>query len=41
MEKLRSFQEFERKISESLHEAYTRMRRLIIVTQGVMEAQAV
>jgi hypothetical protein len=41
MEKLRSLQEFERKTSESLHEAYTRMQRLIVVTQGVTEAQAV
>jgi len=31
-EKLRSLQEFERKTSESFHEAYTRMRRLIVVT---------
>jgi hypothetical protein len=31
-EKLRSLQEFEWKISESLHEAYSRMRRLIVVT---------
>jgi hypothetical protein len=41
MEKLRSLQEFERKTNESLCEAYTRMRRLIAVTQGVIEAQAV
>jgi hypothetical protein len=40
-EKLRSLQEFEQKINESLHEAYIRMRQLIIVTQGVTEAQAV
>jgi len=40
-EKLRSLQEFERKTNESLCEAYTRMRRLIAVTQGVTEAQAV
>ncbi len=40
-EKLRSLQEFERKTSESLREAYTRMRQLIVVTQGVTEAQAV
>jgi len=39
--KLKSLQEFERKTSESLCEAYTRMRRLIAVTQGVTEAQAV
>jgi len=39
--KLRSLQEFERKTSESLREAYTRMQRLIAVTQGVTEAQAV
>jgi hypothetical protein len=38
MEKLRSLQEFERKTSESLCEAYTRMQRLIAITQGVMEA---
>jgi len=31
-EKLRSLQEFERKTSESFREAYTRMRRLIVVT---------
>ncbi len=40
-EKLRSLQEFERKTTESLREAYTHMRRLIVVTQGVTEAQAV
>ncbi len=40
-EKLRSLQEFERKTNESLCKAYTRMRRLIVVTQGVMEAQAI
>jgi hypothetical protein len=40
-EKLRSLQEFEWKTSESLYEAYTRMQRLIAVTQGVMEAQVV
>ncbi|PTQ28729.1 hypothetical protein MARPO_0156s0026, partial [Marchantia polymorpha] len=40
-EKLRSLQEFERKTSESLREAYTRMRRLISVTHGVTKAQAV
>jgi hypothetical protein len=40
-EKLRSLQEFERKTSESFREAYTRMRRLIVVTQGVTEVQAV
>jgi hypothetical protein len=39
--KLRSLQEFEQKTSESLREAYTRMLRLITVTQGVMEAQVV
>jgi hypothetical protein len=32
MEKLRSLQKFERKISESLREAYIYMRQLIIVT---------
>ncbi len=31
-EKLRSLQEFERKTSESLREAYICMRRLIVVT---------
>ncbi|OAE22419.1 hypothetical protein AXG93_2381s1150 [Marchantia polymorpha subsp. ruderalis] len=41
MEKLRSLQEFEHKTSESLREAYTRMRRLISVTHGVIEAQAI
>jgi hypothetical protein len=35
---LRSLQEFERKISESFREAYIRIRRLIAITQGVMEA---
>ncbi|BBN20559.1 hypothetical protein Mp_Vg00640 [Marchantia polymorpha subsp. ruderalis] len=40
-EKLRSVQEFKRKTGESLREAYTRMRRLISVTHGVTEAQAV
>ncbi len=39
--KLRSLQEFEQKTNENLCEAYTRMRRLIAVTQGVTEAQAV
>jgi hypothetical protein len=39
--KLRSLQEFKRKTSESLREAYTRMRRLIAITQGLTEAQAV
>jgi hypothetical protein len=37
-EKLRSLQEFEQKTNESLREAYTRMRRLIAVTQGVTKA---
>jgi len=41
MEKLSSLQEFERKTNESLREAYIRMRWLIAITQGVMEAQAV
>jgi hypothetical protein len=41
MEKLKSLQEFERKTSESLHEAYICMQRLIAVTQGVTEAQVV
>ncbi|PTQ40682.1 hypothetical protein MARPO_0038s0037 [Marchantia polymorpha] len=40
-EKLRSLLEFERKTGESLREAYTRMRRLISITHGVTEAQAV
>ncbi|CAM6111262.1 unnamed protein product [Calypogeia fissa] len=40
-EKLRSLQEFQRKTGESLREAHARMRRLISVTQGVTEAQAV
>ncbi len=40
-EKLRSLQNFERKTIESLREAYTCMRRLIAVTQGVTEAHAV
>jgi len=39
--KLRSLQEFERKTSQSLREAYTRMRRLIAITQGLTEAQAI
>ncbi len=38
MEKLRNFQEFERKTSGTLHEAYIRMQRLIAITQGVTEA---
>ncbi len=38
-EKLMSPQEFEWKTNESLCEAYTRMRQLIAVTQGVREAQ--
>ncbi len=41
MEKLKSLQKFERKTSESFREAYTRMRWLIAITQGVTEAQAV
>jgi hypothetical protein len=40
-EKLRNLQEFEWKTTESLHEAYTRMRRLIAVTQGVTKVQEV
>jgi len=40
-EKLRSLQEFERKTNESFCKAYTRMRRLIVVTQGVIEAQVI
>ncbi|CAM6082310.1 unnamed protein product [Calypogeia fissa] len=40
-EKLKSLQEFQRKTGESLREAHARMRRLISVTQGVTEAQAV
>ena len=40
-DKLRSLQDFQRKTGESLREAYTRMRRLITVTKGVTEAQAV
>ncbi|CAM6076652.1 unnamed protein product [Sphagnum tenellum] len=40
-EKLMSLQVFERKTNESVREAYTRMRRLIAITQGVTEAQAV
>ncbi len=40
-EKLKNLQEFERKTSESLCEAYTRMRQLITITQGVMKAKAV
>jgi hypothetical protein len=39
--KLRSLQEFEQKTSESLREAYTHMRWLIAITQGVTEAQVV
>jgi hypothetical protein len=41
MEKLRSFQEFKQKTNENLYEAYTRMRRLITITQGVTKAQVV
>jgi uncharacterized protein YnzC (UPF0291/DUF896 family) len=41
MEKLRSLHEFEWKTNESLREAYIRTRRLIVVTQGVTEAQAI
>jgi hypothetical protein len=40
-EKLRNLQEFERKINENLRKAYTRMRQLIAITQGVTEAHAV
>lgn len=40
-DKLKSLQEFQRRAGESLREAVTRMRRLISVTQGVIEAQAV
>jgi len=39
--KTEKLKEFERKTSESLCEAYTRMRWLIAVTQGVTKAQAV
>jgi len=39
--KLRSLQEFEQKTSESLCEAYTCMRQLIAITQGVAEAKVV
>ena len=38
---MRSLQEFQRGSGESLREAYTRMWRLISVTKGVTEAQAV
>jgi hypothetical protein len=41
MEKLKSLQEFERKTIESLCEAYTHMRKLIVVTHGVTKAQAI
>jgi hypothetical protein len=37
-EKLRSLKEFEWKTNESFCETYIRMRRLIAITQGVMEA---
>ncbi len=39
--RLRSLQEFEGKTNESLREAYTCMRRLITITQGVTEAQVI
>lgn len=41
IDKLQSLQDFQQKIGESLRESYTRMRRLIAVTQGVTDAQAV
>jgi hypothetical protein len=41
IEKLKSLQEFEQKTNENLCEAYTHMQRLITVTQGMTEAQAV
>ncbi len=41
IEKLKSFQEFERETSESLCEAYIYMQQLITVTQGVTKAHAV
>ncbi len=40
-EKLKSLQEFEQKTSESLREAYIRIRQLIVVTQGVTKAHVV
>jgi hypothetical protein len=39
--KLRSLYEFEQKTSESFCKAYTHMRRLIVVTQGVTEVQVI
>ena len=38
VDKLRSLQDFQRKTSESLREAYAKMRRLIVATGGVTEA---
>jgi hypothetical protein len=41
VDKLKSLQDFQRKAGESLREAYFRMRRLIMATSGVTEAQSV
>ncbi len=40
-EKLKNLQEFEQKTNENLRKAYTRMRWLITVTQGVTKVQVV
>jgi len=41
IEKLQSLQDFQHKPHESLRKAYAQMHRLIMVTQGVTEAQIV
>jgi hypothetical protein len=41
IEKLRNLQHFQCNPHENLQEAYAEMRKLIMVTQGVIEAQAV
>jgi hypothetical protein len=41
VEKLKSLQDFQRKAGESLREAYSWMRRLMVATGGVTEARSV
>jgi hypothetical protein len=41
VDKLKNLQDFQRKSGESLREAYSRMRRLIVATGGVTTAQSV
>jgi benzoyl-CoA reductase/2-hydroxyglutaryl-CoA dehydratase subunit BcrC/BadD/HgdB len=41
MEKLHNLQEFQCKPHENMWEAYMQMKKMIIMTQGVIEAQAI